>query len=61
MAKTKRIHGQSVSSRSYKIIRNNNFGYLVSIPKLSGLKPGDKVFVEKMDNGVILLVPEKIN
>jgi hypothetical protein len=58
--KIERIHGRPMRLEPYKVVGNNG-GCSVTIPKLAGLKPGEYVYIEKFDNGCILLVPAKIN
>jgi phage regulator Rha-like protein len=59
--KTERIHGQPMSTKPYKIIQQTNTGLMVTVPKLTGLKAGEFVYVEKFDNGCVLLIPKKLN
>lgn len=58
---SERIKGQLLRSKPYKISGNRyDSGLKVSVSELSGLKVGDLVFQEKLENGIIILIPENL-
>ena len=57
------MKGLLLNDLPYKITKNgskNSRGIKVVIGVRSGLKVGDKVYQLKLDNGVIMLIPEKV-
>lgn len=56
----RKIKGQKLRETPYKISQNNT-GLSVSLPKHAGVKVGDYVYIEKLTDGCLLIVPEKIN
>jgi hypothetical protein len=54
------MKGQLLRAIPYVISGKNTKGMKVSINELSGLKSGDRVYQKKLDNGAILIIPEKI-
>jgi hypothetical protein len=56
----KRVKGQLLRSKAYKITGNGKNAMKVSVSELSDLIPGDYVYQEKLNNGIILLIPEDI-
>jgi hypothetical protein len=55
-----RVKGRLLKRSPYIVSKNGEFGLKVSINELAGFNPGDKVYQEQMDDGTILLIPEKI-
>jgi hypothetical protein len=58
--KIERIHGRPIRKKPYKVVKNNT-GCFVTMPNMTGFKPGQYVYIEKLDNGCILIVPKKLN
>lgn len=54
------MRGQLLKASPYTVSGDGTKGMKVAINELSGLKAGDKVYQEKMPNGVILLIPENV-
>jgi hypothetical protein len=54
-----RIRGMLLKKRPYKI-RGVRTSMIVALSDLTNLEPGDKVYQERLDNGMILLIPEQI-
>jgi hypothetical protein len=55
-----KIKGQLLKPEPYTITGKGTKGMKVSINELSELKTGDKVYQEKLPNGIIILIPEDI-
>jgi hypothetical protein len=51
--------GMLLKKRPYKI-RGERTSMIVALNDLTNLEPGDKVYQERLDNGMILLIPEQI-
>jgi hypothetical protein len=56
----KRPKGMLLRKIPYNISKNGKYGLKISINELSGLEAGQKVYQERMDNGIVLLIPESI-
>jgi hypothetical protein len=50
------LKGRKLNVDPYKLSTTRT----VRIPKLSGLQPGDLIYIEQLENGFILLIPEKV-
>lgn len=55
-----RIKGRLLRRSPYIVSKNGEFGLKVSINELADFNPGDKVYQEQTDDGIILLIPEKL-
>lgn len=56
----KRSKGMLLRKTPYNVSKNGKYGLKISINELSGLEAGQKVYQERMDNGIVLLIPESI-
>lgn len=56
----RKIKGQLLRADSYKTYPNKGGGCKVTLPRLSGINPGENVYIEKHDSGIILIIPESV-
>jgi hypothetical protein len=56
----KRPKGMLVRKEPYSVSINGERGIKIVINNLSGWKIGDKIYQEKLDNGIMILIPENI-
>ena len=56
----RKIKGMLLRKKPFKIGMNGLHSLKVTISELADLKQGDKVYQEKLEDGTILLIPEKV-